>query len=162
MAPGAEGAGQRADPGSRENRHGILTPTRKEGPHISKVTQLTLNLQSKPGVLANVAGVLGKAGVNIEGICAAETAGRGKIRLLVSDLGKAEAALQAAKIRCGREEAVTVSMENRPGALGEAAQKLAQAKISIKCAYATTGGAGQVAVVFTVSNLPKAVAALGG
>jgi hypothetical protein len=53
-------------------------------------------------------------------------------------------------------------MKNRPGALAEAAQKLAQAKINIKCAYATTGGAGQVAVVFTVSNLPKAVAALGG
>ncbi len=129
---------------------------------MPKVTQLVMNLQSKPGVLANVAGVLGKAGVNIEGICAAETAGRGKIRLLVSDLGKAEAALKAAKVRCGREEGVTVSLENRPGALGEAAQKLAQAKINIKCAYATTGSAGQVAVVLTVSNVPKAVAALGG
>ncbi len=129
---------------------------------MPKVTQLTLNLQSKPGVLANVAGVLGQVGIPIEGICAAETAGRGKIRLLVSDLGRAEAALKAAKIRCGREEGVSVSMENRPGALAEAAQKLAQAKINIKCAYATTGGAGHVAVVFTASNLPKTVAALGG
>jgi hypothetical protein len=31
-------------------------------------------------------------------------------------------------------------MENRPGALAEAAEKLAQAKVNIKCAYATTGG----------------------
>jgi len=129
---------------------------------MPKATQLTVNLQSKPGVLAKVAGVLGKAGVNIEGICAPETAGRGKIRLLVSDLATAEAALQAAKIRCGQEEAVTVSLENRPGALAEAAQKLAQAKVNIKCAYATTGGAGQVAVVLTVSNVPRAVTALGG
>ena len=129
---------------------------------MPKVTQIVLNLQSKPGVLANVAGALGKAGVNIEGICAAETAGRGKIRLLVSDAAKAEAALKAAKIRCGREEAISVSLENRPGALAEAAQKLAQAKVNIKCAYATTAGTGQAAVVFTVSNLSKAVAALGG
>ena len=129
---------------------------------MPKVTQLVLNLQSKPGVLANVAGVLGKAGVNIEGICAAETAGRGKIRLLVSDPGKAEAALKAAKIRCGREEAISVSLENRPGALAEAAQKLAQAKVNIKCAFATTAGPGQVAVVLTVSNVSKAGAALGG
>lgn len=129
---------------------------------MPKVTQLVMNLQSKPGVLANVAGVLGKAGVNIEGICAAETAGRGKIRLLVSDAAKAEAALKAAKIRCGREEAVTISLENRPGALAEAAQKLAQAKINIKCAYATTAGAGPAAVILTVSNVPKALTALGG
>jgi hypothetical protein len=129
---------------------------------MPKVTQLVMNLQSKPGVLANVAGVLGKAGVNIEGICAAETAGRGKIRLLVSDAGKAEAALKAAKIRCGREEAVSVALENRPGALAEAAQKLAQAKVNIKCAYATTAGAGPAAVVLSVSNVPKALAALGG
>lgn len=129
---------------------------------MPKVTQLVMNLQSKPGVLANVAGVLGKAGVNIEGICAAETAGRGKIRLLVSDAAKAEAALKAAKIRCGREEAVSVALENRPGALAEAAQKLAQAKVNIKCAYATTAGAGPAAVVLSVSNVPKALAALGG
>lgn len=129
---------------------------------MAKVTQLVLNLQSKPGVLANVAGVLGKAGVNIEGICAVETAGRGKIRLLVSDPARAETALKAAKIRCGREEAVSVSLENRPGVLAEAVQKLAQVKVNIKCAYATTGGAGPAAIVLTVSSLPKALAALGG
>lgn len=129
---------------------------------MPKVTQLVLNLQSKPGVLANVAGVLGRAGVNIEGICAVETAGRGKIRLLTSDAAKAEAALKAAKIRCGREEAISVPLENRPGAVAEVAQKLAQAKVNIKCAYATTGGAAQAVVVLSVSNLPKALAALGG
>jgi hypothetical protein len=129
---------------------------------MPKVTQLVLNLQSKPGVLANVAGVLGKAGINIEGICAVETAGRGKIRLLTSDAAKAEAALKAAKIRCGREDAISVPLENRPGAAAEVAQKLAQAKVNIKCVYATTGGAAQAVVVLSVSNLPKALAALGG
>ncbi len=129
---------------------------------MPKVTQLVLNLQSKPGVLANVAGVLGKAGVNIEGLSAAETAGRGKLRLLVADLATAEAALKAAKLRCGREEALTLALANRPGALAEAAQKLAQVKVNIKCAYATTTVAGPVTVVLTVSNVAKALAALGG
>ncbi len=129
---------------------------------MPKVTQLVLNLQSKPGVLANLAGALAQAGVNIVGVCAVETAGRGKIRLLVSDAAKAEAALKAAKMRCGREEAISVSLENRPGALAEAAQKLAQAKVNIKCAYATTGAGVPAAVILTVSNLSKAVAALGG
>jgi hypothetical protein len=129
---------------------------------MSKVTQLVLNLQSKPGVLAHVAGILGKAGVNIEGVCAVETAGRGKIRLLVSDVAKAEAALKATKIRCGREEAISLSVENRPGVLAETAQRLAQAKVNIKCAYASAGSAGPAALILTVSNLSKAVAVLGG
>ena len=43
---------------------------------------------------------------------------------MISDVGKAEAALRAAKIRCGREEAISVSLKNRPGALAEAAKKI--------------------------------------
>jgi hypothetical protein len=130
---------------------------------MPKVTQLVLNLQSKPGVLANVAGVLSKAGVNIEGVCGVESAGRGKIRLLVSDVPKAEAALKAAKIRCGREDAITLSLENRPGTLAEAAEKLAKAKVNIKCAYSAMGSApGPALVVLTVSNLQKGLMTLGG
>lgn len=130
---------------------------------MPKVTQLVLNLQSKPGVLASVAGALGRAGVNIEGMCGVETAGRGKIRLLVSDVARAEAALKAAKIRCGREDAITISLENRPGTLAQAAEKLARAKVNIKCAYSAMGTApGPALVVLTVSNFPKGLAALGG
>jgi len=138
-----------------------MLPPVEEGLVMPKVTHLVVNLQSKAGVLAKLAGILGKAGVNIEGICAVEAAGRGKIRLLVSDVATAEATLKAAKIRFGREEGICVTLENRPGALAEAAEKVAKAKVNIKCAYATTTGAGQTAIVMAVSNLPKAVAALG-
>jgi hypothetical protein len=130
---------------------------------MSKVTQLVLSLESKPGVLANIGGILAKAGINIEGLCAGETTwGRGKVRLLVANPAAAETALKAAKMRCGREEAVTVTLENRPGALAEAAQKLSKARINVKCAYATASGAGQAVAVLTVANAQKALAALGG
>jgi len=72
---------------------------------MAKVTQLVLNLQSKPGVLAKVADALGKAGVNIEGVCAAETAGRGKIRLLVSD---AVTAIDKGRVAAGATHPVQV------------------------------------------------------
>jgi hypothetical protein len=135
----------------------------EEGEDMPRVTQLVLNLQSKPGVLANVCGILASAGINIEAICAAEAAaGKGRIRILVGDADKAETALKDAKIRCGREEAITVFLENRPGALAEAGRKLAQAKVNIKCAYATTSGPGQAVVVLSVSNVQKAIGALGG
>jgi len=129
---------------------------------MAKTTQLTLTLESKPGVLAKICRTLADAGVNITAICAAETTGRGKIRMLVSDPARAKEALKAAKYRPGEEPALTMALEDRPGALARLAEKLAQGKINIKCAYATTAGGGSATVVLTVSNADKAQALLGG
>ena len=130
---------------------------------MPKATQLTLTLQSKPGVLAKVCQALARAGVNITAICAAETAGRGKLRLVVSDPGRAKEALKAAKLRCGEEQVLMLTLEDRPGALARVAERLAAAKINIKCAYATTGGMGGTSmVVVSVANVDKAAAVVGG
>jgi hypothetical protein len=129
---------------------------------MPKITQLVLTLQNKPGILANVCKILGDAGVNIEALCAPEAPAKGKVRLVVSDAAKAETALKAAKIRAGREEAITVALENRPGAMADAARKLAGAKVNIKCAYATTSGPAQATAVLTVSNVTRALSVLSG
>ena len=129
---------------------------------MPKTTQLTLTLESKPGVLAKISQALAGAGVNITAICAAETAGRGKIRMVVSDPARAKEALKTAKLRCGEEQALVLTLEDRPGALARVAEKLAAAKINIKCAYATSGGmGGTTTVVLSVSNVDKAAALLG-
>ena len=128
---------------------------------MAKTTQITVTAESKPGVLAKVSDTLAKAGVNIIALCAAEAAGRGKIRLVVSDPARAKEALGAAKIRCGEEPALLLSMEDRPGVLAAAAAKLAAAKINVKCVYATTSGGGKAQVVVVVANPDKAEKALG-
>jgi hypothetical protein len=127
---------------------------------MARTTQITVSAESKPGVLARVADTLASAGVNIMGVCAGEAAGRGKIRLLVNDLARARQALTAAKIRCGEEPALVVPLEDRPGTLAATAQKLAAAKINIRCAYATTGAGGAAQVVLVVANPEKAERAL--
>lgn len=130
---------------------------------MPKTTQLILSLQSKPGVLAKVCQTLAGAGVNITAICAAETAGRGKLRMIVSDPARAKEALKAAKLRPGEEPALVLTLEDRPGALARVAEKLAAAKVNIKCAYATAGGmGGTTTVVLSVPNADKALALLGG
>ncbi len=129
---------------------------------MPKVTQLTLTLQSKAGVLSQVCSTLAQAGVNITGLCAPEVPGKGKVRIMVGDLPRARQALKAAKLRFGEEEAIAVTLENRPGALAEATERLSRAKVNIKCAYATTAESGGPAtVVLTVSNLAKALTILG-
>ncbi len=127
---------------------------------MPKVRQLVLNLESKPGVLAKACRTLADADVNMTALCAPETGGRGKLRLLVDDLARAKQALKAAKYRFSEEQAVTVALENRPGTFAGIAEKLAQARINIKCAYVTGDGEKQL-VVLSVANADKAQQVLG-
>ncbi|MEW6247086.1 MAG: hypothetical protein AB1555_10285 [Nitrospirota bacterium] len=121
-------------------------------------TQLVISERSKPGVLAQVASVLGGAGVNIKAFSAPEVTGTGNLRLLVADLEGARAALRAAKIRFREEVALVLSLENKPGALKEVADLLTKARINIKCGYCTPSREGKRAiVVLTVSNTQKAL-----
>ncbi len=130
---------------------------------MPRVTQIVVTLQNKPGTLAQLCSTLGKAGVNISAVVAPEIRGRGRVRLLVDNPDKAKDALKAAKIRFGEEEAIAVELDNKPGALGEVAGKLAQAKISIKYAYATTSeGSPKATVILAVPDVAKALGVLGG
>jgi len=130
---------------------------------MPKVSLVTVTLQNKPGTLAQVSSALGKAGVNISALLAPEIRGKGKVRLLVDNLDKAKDALKAAKIRFGEEEVVAVELDNKPGALGEVAEKLAQAKINIRYAYATTSeGSAKATVILAVPDVAKALSVLGG
>ena len=124
-------------------------------------TQLVISGQSKPGVMAQVAAVLGEAGVNIKAFSAPEVTGTGKLRLLVADLDGARAALKTAKIKFKEETALLLSLKNQPGALMDVADLLTKNRINIKCGYCTPSREGKRAiVVLTVSNTNKALALL--
>ena len=128
---------------------------------MARTTQITVSAESKVGALAQITRALARAGVNIVAINAGEAAGRGKVRMIVSDPGRALAALKAAKIRAGQEPALVLTLPDQPGALADVAEKLARARINIKTAYATTSGTGgPTTVVLVVANPDKADAAL--
>lgn len=125
--------------------------------------QLVISEQSKPGVIAQVASVLGDAGVNIKAFSAPEVTRKGKLRFLVADLGGARVALKKAKIKFSEETALVLSLENKPGALNEVADLLTKARINITCGYCTPSREGKRAiVVLTLSNTQKALNLLRG
>ena len=129
---------------------------------MPKVTQLAVSLQNKPGALAQICSTLGKAGVNVSAMLAPDARGRGKVRLLVDRTAKAKEALNAAKIRFSEEEVIALSLDNRAGALSEIAEKLSQAKINLKYAYATAAeGSAKATAIIAVSDVDKALGVLG-
>ena len=122
---------------------------------MPRTTQLTVSLKSRPGVLAQLARTLADARVNIASLSADAAGGRGKIRLIVNDPGKAKRALRRARYRVSEEPAFVVRLRNKPGTLARVAGKLAKARINIKSAYATTAG-GSASVVLTLASPARA------
>ena len=119
---------------------------------MPKTTQLTLSLVSRPGTLAALTRSLADAGVNITALSAPEASGRGKIRLLVSDPGRAKRALRKASYRANEEPAFVLRLRNKPGALARVAARLAKERINVRSLYATTAGRGSAVVVLTVGG----------
>ena len=121
------------------------------------VKDLTVILQDRPGTLADMGEILGKAGINIEGICATTYKGEGAIHILVEDSAGARQALKGKGIEVTAEREVLVKeIEDRPGTLGEVARKLANAGVNIEVVYLTT----KTRLVIGVDNLEKARSAI--
>ena len=121
-------------------------------------TDLTLYLDDQPGELARVGDVLGKAGANIAGLCALTIGGgQAEVHILVDDPTPAFEALQEAGIRIAAEqEVIVLAIEDRPGALGEVARKLGDARVNLTTAYLATNPR----LVLATDNLAEAKSAL--
>jgi hypothetical protein len=122
-------------------------------------TDLTLYLDDEPGELALIGDVLGKAGVNIAGLCALTSGGgHAEVHILVHDATSAFEALEGAGIKIVEEqEVIVLDVQDRPGALGELVQKLGAAKVNLDTAYLATN----TRLVLGTDNLADAKAALG-
>jgi hypothetical protein len=119
---------------------------------------LTVIMEDQPGKLADLGEATGRAGVNIEGLCAMVGDGKGFIHILVQDEQAARKALDEAGIDVADErEAVIVDLHDKPGAMGEIARDLADAGVSIDVAYTIFSG---VRLVVVTEDIEKARAAL--
>ena len=117
-------------------------------------------MEDKPGKLADLGEATGRAGVNIEGLCALVGDGKGFIHILVEDASRARKALEKAGIDVADErEAVVVDLHDKPGAMGEIARDLAEAGVNIDVAYTIFAG---VRLVILTEDVDKARATLDG
>jgi hypothetical protein len=103
-------------------------------------TDLTVQLEDRPGTLAELGEALGGAGVNVDGFCAVTSGGRGEIHVLVEDGSAARQALEGAGMQvAGEQEVLVVDAQDRPGELGRIARAVADAGVNITLAYVAAG-----------------------
>lgn len=118
---------------------------------------VTVKLEHKPGTLADLGEVLGKAEVNIDGICGVPCKGEGLLHILVQDPELTRRVLDEAGFEITAERQVLlVDVINRPGELGGIARRLADANLNVDLLYLTAS----MDLVIGVDPIELAAAAL--
>jgi prepilin-type processing-associated H-X9-DG protein len=117
-----------------------------------------MDLDDRPGWLAEMGEALGKAGVSIEGGGAFVTGGRGVAHFLFADGNAAARALNAAGLRVSsvREVVALKLRQGEPGQLGKLCRRMADAGVNIVVQY--SDHANQLILVVNDVETAKRVA----
>jgi hypothetical protein len=120
-----------------------------------------VSLDNRPGTLADLGEALGERGINITGIAGSTWEGNGSAAIVTNDDSGATAALDEAGLDYRESELVSADLEDRPGALGEAARRLANGGVNIELIMPTGMQGSRLSVAFGVDDPARAREALG-
>ncbi len=117
------------------------------------VRQLSVFLQNKSGKIAAVVRALSESGVDIRALSIADTTDFGILRMLVSDISAAKAALAEQNCILSVNEVTVVAVPDTPGGLSRVLSLMAQENIDIEYMYSLIERGVDVAyMVFRVSD----------
>jgi hypothetical protein len=111
-------------------------------------TEFTIKLENKPGKLAFLSRALGEVDVNIRSLAGMVCEGSGVLKFITSDEEATRTKLEEIEATYEEKEILTVTMADRPGALGDFATVLWEADINIDTIYVldTAGGFTELAI----------------
>ncbi|MBU1168086.1 MAG: ACT domain-containing protein [Proteobacteria bacterium] len=122
-----------------------------------KVIQISIFLENTGGRIAEATSILADAGINIRAMSLADTTDFGVLRLIVSDVDKAEKALKDQGFAVGKTNVVAVQVEDKPGGLNRILQVLAKAEINVEYIYAFLRDSDQAIMIFRFDNTDNAL-----
>ena len=123
-----------------------------------EVEQITVSLENRPGVLADMCAYLADRRVNLRAVAALETAGADSGRIIVDDPEPAKQALSEAGVSYSTTKCLAIEMPNNPGGLAGISRTLSLAGINIDFIYASaTSAPGRALGIFGVSDLERAL-----
>ncbi len=107
--------------------------------------QITILVDDKVGVLADISFILGKAHINIESIDASVAAGKAIINLTVPDEARTVMLLQNNGYHVFEADVIVVRLSDKPGELSKMSKILADNGVNLESVHLITRG-GQFAV----------------
>ena len=128
---------------------------------VRSLTQFSVFLVNKPGVLAQVTTALAKDKINLIAVTLVDSQEHGVLRLVPESATNARAVLQKLNLPMTETDVLCIDLPNHPGALADVATQLGTAHININYAYVTSGApGGRTTGVFKVADQAKALRVL--
>ena len=125
---------------------------------VKTLTQFSVFLVNKPGVLAQVTGALAAEKINLVAMTLVDSQEHGVLRMVTANVAAAREVLKKLNLPMTETEVLCVDLPNRPGALADVATLLGQNHININYAYVTSGApGGRTTGVFKVADQAKAL-----
>jgi hypothetical protein len=125
------------------------------------VTQFSIFMVNKPGVLAQVLTEFARAKLNILAMTVMDSAEHGVMRVVFDRPDKARGVLTGLNMTFSETETLCVSLENKSGALALVMERLAKDHVNVSYAYCTAGAkGGRTTGVIKVADVKKAMRVL--
>jgi hypothetical protein len=116
-------------------------------------TEIVVDVEDRPGALATVGELLGRARVNIVAAAVFAAGDRGVIHLVVDDSDAALAALKLSGVQVSaKRDVYVVTLEDRPGELGRFARKLADSGHNISALYLAGHSGGDKELIVALES----------
>ncbi|MGE4299372.1 MAG: ACT domain-containing protein [Desulfovibrionaceae bacterium] len=126
-----------------------------------KVEQISIFLENKAGRLADVTRCLAENNINIRALSLADTSDFGILRLIVTDIEKAKAALKDNGFTVGRTTVVAAEVPDKPGGLHSILDMLSKNGINVEYMYAFVQQSGEQAIlIFRFDRTDQAIEVL--
>ena len=125
---------------------------------VKTLTQFSVFLVNKPGVLAQVTGALAAEKINLVALTLVDSQEHGVLRMVAENAAEARTVLRKLNLPMTETDVLCVDLPNRPGALADVATLLGENHININYAYVTSGApGGRTTGVLKVADQAKAV-----
>jgi hypothetical protein len=124
------------------------------------MTEFTVRLANRPGMLAMLAERIASAGVNLEALAAYSVGEEGRVHLIVDDAVTARSVLRRAGLAFEEREALVTTLPHRPGSVAGMTRRLADAGVNIESIYLLRCSAEGMEFAVAVDDPTKARARL--
>ena len=122
--------------------------------------RIVIMARNQTGVIADIAGTLAKADVNIESLNTESTGEQGIVTLTTNDTNRALMSLKDAGFRAATDDSLIFRLPDEPGALARITKRFREADLNIQSLHILDRQAGRTVVALTCLDRAQAEALL--
>ena len=114
--------------------------------------QLMIQLKNTTGTLADITNIISSSGINMIALCAYALENTVAIMFVTEDNNEAKRLLEEKGFDVQEEEVILLTIENKPGALRQVTNKIAEAGIGLNLMYGSTDPNAETSPLVLISQ----------